>query len=80
MAKLDDRPKTWLKPHRKRHGFVYVYRATGPFKMRVPLQQLLRLVVERIAVDTEKVTAETVIPTGQNHGKLRNVRGEPVEP
>ncbi|MEE9260978.1 MAG: recombinase family protein, partial [Dehalococcoidia bacterium] len=43
-------------------------------------QQLLRLVVERITVEEERVTVETVIPTGQDDVKLRNRRGELVEP
>ena len=43
-------------------------------------QQLLRLVVERIMVEEGKVRIETVIPTDQDSDKLRNVRGELVEP
>ncbi len=39
-------------------------------------QQLLRLVVERVTVDTGKVTIETVIPTGRDDVKLRNARPE----
>ena len=42
-------------------------------------QQLLRLVVEGITVADGKVKVETVIPIEED-GKLRNVRGEPVEP
>jgi hypothetical protein len=42
-------------------------------------QQFLRLVVEGITLADGKVKVETVIPTEQD-GKLRNVRGEPVEP
>ncbi|MCH9037703.1 MAG: recombinase zinc beta ribbon domain-containing protein, partial [Chloroflexi bacterium] len=42
-------------------------------------QQLLRLVVERITVDSGKVTIETIIPTGQDGIKLRNARPELVE-
>ena len=37
-------------------------------------QQLLRLVVERITVDSGKVTIETIIPTGQDDVILRNRR------
>ena len=43
-------------------------------------QQLLRLIVERITVENGWVKVETVIPTGQGDGQLRNLRGEPVEP
>ena len=43
-------------------------------------QQLLRLIVERITVENDRVKVETVIPTGQGDGQLRNLRGEPVEP
>ncbi len=42
-------------------------------------QQLLRLVVEGITVTDGRVIVETVIPTDQDV-KLRNARGEPVEP
>lgn len=42
-------------------------------------QQLLRLVVEGITVEDGRLKVETVIPVEQD-GKLRNVRGEPVEP
>ena len=43
-------------------------------------QQLLRLVVERVTVEDERVTVETVIPTRGDDVKLRNRRSEPVEP
>ena len=43
-------------------------------------QQLLRLIVERITVENGRVKVETVIPTGQGDGQLRNLSGEPVEP
>jgi site-specific DNA recombinase len=42
-------------------------------------QQFLRLVVEGITVADGRVKVETVIPIDQT-GKLRNARGEPVEP
>ncbi|MCH7997476.1 MAG: hypothetical protein IIB11_06870 [Chloroflexi bacterium] len=42
-------------------------------------QQLLRLVVERIIVDSGKVTIETVIPTGRDDVKLRNSRPGLIE-
>ena len=42
-------------------------------------QQLLRLVIEQVIVDNERVRIETVIPTGKDD-ELRNRRGEPVEP
>jgi len=42
-------------------------------------QLLLRLVVERITVDSGKVTIETIIPTGQDGIKLRNARPKPVK-
>ena len=40
---------------------------------------VLRLVIEGVAVADGRVKVETVIPTDQDV-KLRNVRGEPVEP
>ena len=43
-------------------------------------QQLLRLVVERIAVEGDKVQVETIIPTEQHDVKLCHLRGELVEP
>ena len=42
-------------------------------------QQFLRLVVEGVTVVDGRVKVETVIPIDQT-GKLRNARGEPVEP
>ena len=42
-------------------------------------QQFLRLVVAGITVADGRVRVETVIPTDRDV-KLRNVRGEPVEP
>jgi hypothetical protein len=42
-------------------------------------QQFLRLVVESVTVAEGRITVETVIPS-TSAGKLRNVRGEPVEP
>ena len=42
-------------------------------------QQLLRLVVEGITVKDGWARIETIIPIGQD-GKLRNPRGELVEP
>jgi len=42
-------------------------------------QQFLRLVVESVTVAEGRITVEAVIPSTSD-GKLRNVRGEPVEP
>ncbi len=42
-------------------------------------QQFLRLVVEGVTVAEGRITVEAVIPSTSD-GKLRNVRGEPVEP
>ena len=43
-------------------------------------QQLLRLVVERVTVEGERVKVYTVIPADPGDGKLRNARGELVDP
>ena len=43
-------------------------------------QQLLRLVVERVTVEGDRVKVDTVIPTDPWNGQLRNARGEPAEP
>ena len=42
-------------------------------------QQFLRLVVESVTVTEGRIMVEAVIPSTSG-GKLRNVRGEPVEP
>ncbi len=42
-------------------------------------QQFLRLVVEGVTVAEDRITVEAVMPSTSD-GKLRNVRGEPVEP
>jgi site-specific DNA recombinase len=42
-------------------------------------QQFLRLVVESVTVTEGRITVKAVIPSTSD-GKLRNVRGEPVEP
>ena len=42
-------------------------------------QQFLRLVVESVTVAEGRITVEAIIPSTSD-GKLRNVRGEPVEP
>ena len=42
-------------------------------------QQFLRLVVESVTVAEGRITVEAVIPSTSD-GKLRNVRGELVEP
>ena len=43
-------------------------------------QNLLRLLVERITVEDGNVRVDTIIPTGDDDGQLRNRRGELVEP
>ena len=43
-------------------------------------QQFLRLVVERITVEGERVKVATVIPADLGNGQLRNARRELVEP
>ena len=43
-------------------------------------QNLLRLLVERITVEDGNVRVDTIIPTGDDGGQLRNRRGELVEP
>ena len=43
-------------------------------------QQLLRLLVERIVVEDGTINVETIIPNGSQNDKLRNLRGEHVEP